>query len=597
MGGVIGEERYMFEDLTQYDSLILDYSVMREFGGTPYFDDLTRTICTSGMDVYVSKTFKLLHYCILHQADKKDSSSMSSMKLFCAQLLPYKKLHLVQYSSTPEFLDSVKDLPNAVILTSKNGLFTRRLYEYDIDINMPIWVMTKEGIYMFSGLEEMKETLPRPAVSSLAEQKIFLDLPVSCNVGDVVRTEADEPYELSNRMSGGAEGMVFLTNKKNQVAKIYHKNILTPLRWAKLRRICQIGITANGFCLPYNLLFYKGYPVGYIMPMGKGVPLGNVFDGPDALLGAFPEWTRIDVVNTLLALLEKYLYLHVHNIIAGDIQLKNALIYSSTSVYLIDMDSIQVGNLPCPVGTEEFTDPNLWGRDFAGFVRDLHDEDYSIAMLVFSVLFCGLHPYATRNGAETLREEILNRNFPYDLECEFTEHIPRGGYEYIWRYLSDRLKKMLYNTFKLGMSYETVEWYDAVIEYKEDLLNRRYKDPEAYKVFPRMDYNQAEVDITVPDKEVELQRKKEEAEKKREEAEKRKEEAERKREEIQKRLGNNIPSNDPFKRQQFYTASGRYIPGNDEPDEPTGSEENKAEPESSQDQGKRRGLLGGLFGR
>ena len=54
----------------------------------------------------------------------------------------------------------------------------------------------------------------------------------------------------------------------------------------------------------------------------------------------------------------------MHDVIAGDIQLKNALIYSSSSVYLIDMDSVQISNLPCPVGTEEFTDPRLWGRNF-----------------------------------------------------------------------------------------------------------------------------------------------------------------------------------------------------------------------------------------
>ena len=101
------------------------------------------------------------------------------------------------------------------------------------------------------------------------------------------------------------------------------------------------------------------------------------------------------------------------------------------------MDSVQIGNLPCPVGTEDFTDPRLWGRDFAGFVRKLKDEDYSIAMLVFSVLFCGLHPYATRNGAETLREEILNRNFPYTLDNSDTDHIPLGGYDHIWEYLPE----------------------------------------------------------------------------------------------------------------------------------------------------------------
>ena len=155
----------MFEDLEQYDSLILDYSVMREFGATPIFDEMTRIVCTSGMDVYVSKTFKLLHYCIMHQADKKDSASIGSMKLFCAQLLPYKKLHLVQYASTLDFLDSVKEVPNAVIVTTKNGLFTRRLYEDEIDLDMPIWVVTKEGMYMFSIISEMKNGLGQSSAS------------------------------------------------------------------------------------------------------------------------------------------------------------------------------------------------------------------------------------------------------------------------------------------------------------------------------------------------------------------------------------------------------------------------------------------------
>jgi len=104
--------------------------------------------------------------------------------------------------------------------------------------------------------------------------------------------------------------------------------------------------------------------------------LGNVFDGPDAMLNSFPDWKRIDIVTTLADLLEKYIYLHMHNIVAGDIQMKNALIYSSKSIYLIDMDSVQVDNLPCPVGTEEFTDPRLWGKDFASFIRKLEDEDY-----------------------------------------------------------------------------------------------------------------------------------------------------------------------------------------------------------------------------
>jgi hypothetical protein len=159
------------------------------------------------------------------------------------------------------------------------------------------------------------------------------------------------------------------------------------------------------------------------------------------------------------------------------------------------MDSVQIGNLPCPVGTEDFTDPRLWGMDFSSFVRTLEDEDYSIAMLVFTVLFCGLHPYATRNGAETLREEILNRNFPYTLDNSDKEHIPVGGYDHIWEYLPENLRVMLYNTFHEGKVYEAVCWRAAVQEYMRDLENFVYDDPEAYKLFPCENIKQASVDV------------------------------------------------------------------------------------------------------
>ena len=50
----------MFESLSDYKALVLDYSVMFEVGGTPIFDELLDVIMKSGLDVYVSKTFKML---------------------------------------------------------------------------------------------------------------------------------------------------------------------------------------------------------------------------------------------------------------------------------------------------------------------------------------------------------------------------------------------------------------------------------------------------------------------------------------------------------------------------------------------------------
>ncbi len=475
--------------LEKYKSIVMDYSVIREFAGTALFSDFLDIIVNNSIDVYVSKAFKLFHYCVIHQADTKYSTAATAMKEFCSILLPSKKLHSIQTVETCEFINAVNTLDNICIVSTEKSIFLKRLAEKKPVFNGDIMVVSSKDNKIYSGLDDYLTSAPIAKISPLASVNKFLNAPVFCNVGDTVLTGDQKPIVLSKRVSSGAEGMVFTTDNPKIVAKIYHKNVITPLRWSKLTKMVSMGINSVGICWPKDLLFYKGVPVGYSMILGKGKTLGNIFDGPDAIMDNFPEWTRLDIVTTLLNLLEKYLYLHMHDIVAGDIQLKNALLHTSNSVYLIDMDSVQVGNLPCPVGTEDFTDPRLWDNNFSDFLRKLQDEDYSIAMLVFSSLFCGLHPYATRNGAETLREEILEKNFPYTLDNSSDEHIPRGGYNYIWEYLPENIRTMLYNVFKLGKSYETIEWYSVILAYKDQLTNHEFEDEEAYKVFPKMEYH------------------------------------------------------------------------------------------------------------
>ncbi|MCQ2528759.1 MAG: hypothetical protein MJ108_06545 [Saccharofermentans sp.] len=474
--------------LEAYKSIIVDYSIIREFGGTSLFRDFLDIVVSTNKDVYVSKSFKLLHYCVIHQADRKYAYVADAMRDFCAVLLPNRQLHSVQATDTVEFLDKVKDVENACLVITEHSIFTKRILDLKPDFKGDICVISKAGCEIYNGVEDLVANLPVPVISPLASVNKYLDAPVYCNVGDEVQTGRKTTVTLTKRISSGAEGMVFNTDNPKVVAKIYHKGVITPLRWSKLQQMVSMGINSVGICWPQDLIYYRNVPVGYTMIIGKGRTLGNVFDGPDAITNSFPEWKRSDIVDTLIDLIEKYLYLHMHDIIAGDIQMKNALLYSSNSVYLIDMDSVQVGNLPCPVGTEEFTDPALWGQNFSGFLRKLKDEDYSIAMLVFSILFCGLHPYATRMGAETLREEILEKNFPYLLDNSSDEHIPRGGYNYIWEYLPEQIRTMLYGVFKEGKKYEAIVWYEAVVNYKEMLTSHKFEDEEAYKVFPKMDY-------------------------------------------------------------------------------------------------------------
>lgn len=484
----------MFEQLNGYKSIFLDYSVLLEYADNPVFDEFLQVVDT-GIDLYVDKSFKALHYCVLHIKDPKDRAAAAAMKKICTVLLSQNRLHLIRELEIDKVALNINEIADGCcVLATRNSIFIKRLYEKRPFIACDIAILAQGVLNVFDSLDSLMFSFPQQEPSRLAYNSSYIESFGSASISDVVNTENDDRYELVKRMSGGAEGMVFTTNVPGYIAKIYHKGIITPLRWAKLKKLTELKITGHGFCIPKDLVFFRNSPVGYTMTLGKGTTLGTVFDGPDAILEAFPEWTRLDIVNVLLKLIEKYLYLHMHDVIAGDIQLKNALIDTNGDVYLIDMDSVQIGNLPCPVGTEEFTDTRLWGKDFSKFLRELRDEDYSIAMLVFSVLFCGLHPYATRNGAETLREEILNYNFPYNFENE-PEFIPVGGYDHIWEYLPERMRKMLFETFKNGWSYDALEWLDAVVKYKEDLENYVFDDPEAYKVFPKENYKQASVNV------------------------------------------------------------------------------------------------------
>ena len=75
----------MFEELYGYKSIFLDYSVLFEYAGTPVFDDLLKLLAT-GIEVYVSKSFKALHYCTLRIKDPKDRETALAMKKICSAL-------------------------------------------------------------------------------------------------------------------------------------------------------------------------------------------------------------------------------------------------------------------------------------------------------------------------------------------------------------------------------------------------------------------------------------------------------------------------------------------------------------------------------
>ena len=72
--------------------------------------------------------------------------------------------------------------------------------------------------------------------------------------------------------------------------------------------------------------------------------------------------------------------------LVGDVNLSNIRIVSPDEAYLVDCDSVQVANLPCPVGHEMYTAPEIRGRDFSTFLRSKSSENHAVAALIFMLL-------------------------------------------------------------------------------------------------------------------------------------------------------------------------------------------------------------------
>ncbi len=486
------------EVLQGFSSLVIDYSALLELVDPVIQNSLVTTIINQNKTVYISKSFKAFHECVVRAHNPNDDGILEVTKESLRRLVDAKILRASKSGSTVDFfLEHLKN-DDECLLIGRNSTAFMRLRNINANGLCSVFVVDNGNIRFYPDVNACMEKEVAYSVNPIAGNADYIAVDIYFSVGDVVYTDENDAVKLSSLISTGAEGLVFNTNLDGWVAKVYHRGGITPLRWYKLMKMRELGLEAENICWPFRLLFSKDkVPVGYLMRKASGVTISRAFDGPDAMNTYFPSWMRLHVVDSALSFLHIMDYLHLHGVLVGDIQLKNAMIDDEDHVYLIDIDSVQYQDLPCPVGTEEFTRPELWNKSFVSFLRRPQDEDYSIAILVFSMLFCGQHPYAQRNGLETLRDEMEARSFPYTVDDSQNERIPIGGYDKIWDALTPTLKDMFVRAFAKGELFDSVEWTIALTEYREKLSKHEIEDEEYYNVFP---YFEDEQDEDVPKK-------------------------------------------------------------------------------------------------
>ncbi len=265
-----------------------------------------------------------------------------------------------------------------------------------------------------------------------------------------VRDDKKERITLLSKISAGGEGTIYTTNITNTVAKIYKPGKIDKAKYEKLKLMISKNIFCEGVCLPFALIYNeKNEFVGYLMHKARGIVLQKSVFIPMLLKKYFPDWKKKDTVQLCITILEKLKYLHDRNIILGDINPQNILVVSPTEVYFVDTDSYQIEGYPCPVGTINFTAPEIQRKKYDTFLRTMGNEQFAVATLLFMIMLPGKPPYSLQGGENQI-DNIINGDFAYASGERTNGKAPEGLWRYIWSHLPRYLKDDFYETFKKG---------------------------------------------------------------------------------------------------------------------------------------------------
>lgn len=319
-------------------------------------------------------------------------------------------------------------------------------------ISKAIVVNNDGGLCVCESTQQVKAAASN-AVDSDASGSGYFEIENLPEEGSTVFTKTGDVIKIGEIVGNGGEGTVYHCNyKTNYCVKIYHNGQLTKLRIKKMLMMERKQVRYDGLCWPEKVVYSpNGEPVGYVMKLIEGKSLSLVFDSYESVQEEFPHWSRQSLIRLAIEILNRIQYLHLFGILIGDLRMNNIMLTPSGTPILVDLDSCQIGNLPCPAGFGDFTPAELQSVEFGKHLRNYENESFACAVLVFKILFCGLHPYDQRNGADSIEEEIVLKSFPYPIEAKGSfNRVVYGCYDEMWRKTPYQMQSFLYDIFKKG---------------------------------------------------------------------------------------------------------------------------------------------------
>ena len=233
-------------------------------------------------------------------------------------------------------------------------------------------------------------------------------------------------YSSGRELGRGGEGAVFeIKENTSLVIKVYsealQKEKVEKLNYMASMQDAELDKFA---AWPVDVALNSSVQVcGFIMRKLEGfVPLHMLFSPMDRKK-LFPDKGYNFLVHVARNLATAFHKIHQSGIVVGDVNEGNILVNASGMVALIDCDSFQIrqGNSYhfCEVGITRYTPPEILEKGtFEQIVRTTNTDSFSLAILIFQLLFLGRHPFTGTNiTSEDIDEEkaIRSKEFAYSL--------------------------------------------------------------------------------------------------------------------------------------------------------------------------------------
>ena len=289
-------------------------------------------------------------------------------------------------------------------------------------------------------------------------------------------------FTTTREIGKGGEGYVYeLANTPSQVLKVYFEE----LSRSKIQKLQLMVAMTNPQVDAYSawpkdiVTDQQGRYCGFVMRKLSGyVPLHHLFSPMDRKR-LFPDKGYNFLVHVARNLATAFYALHSAGLVVGDINEGNILVNAQGMVAFIDCDSFQVKDGSnyhfCEVGVPRYTPPELLDNSsFEKTVRTVNTDSFSMAVLIFQLLFLGRHPFAGKNdSSEDIDEEKAIRNnwFAYSLQNAHNKLLPPVD-SFPIKALSDDLIALFHQSFEEGETRPSpAKWVAALDAFLKTMVN------------------------------------------------------------------------------------------------------------------------------